>query len=502
MKKAIALLRVSTEAQAEPEREGLPAQRRTCEQVARAQGLTIIDSVELRGVSGAAVLEDPRFRNLLDRLASPGIAGVVVADFDRLFRRGRFADYAILDAFAETRSKLYASDGVYDPAEDTGGLLGVLRGELAGMERRQIAERTRRGREEKRRRTGGRAEGLVGVPRGVCFDLRSALWSYAEPEASRVRKVFDLFLHDDLALAEIARRCELWGAGAVRSILEQHLYRGVYKVDRRWTKGRSDPRPPEECYEHRVIKPGIVTDREFDRAQAKLAERRARRPQQRHDPETMEAIYVGHLVCAAKGCGCRVVTVHDSNGYGGYRCAGALRRKCREGAISSRKADPQLDAALEAMLGDPGRLRELLEASLAAAERHEGIDGPGIERRLIALDGRRSRAQDAYLDGFFDLPKLGKKIEVIEAERIRLHDLMAELGREEEIEPEALAEIATTFATWTFLTRTHKRRLLHAYGAKIAVLRPTRGVIQVVRVNLQSVAIEWIYKKMKRFGIE
>ena len=165
----VALYRVSSEAQANPEREGLPAQRRVCQQVARAHGLTIVDSLELRGVSGAAVLDDPRFRGLLDRLRSPAIIGVVVADFDRLFRRGRFADYSILDAFAETRSKLYASDGVYDPAEDTGGLLGVLRGELAGMERRRIAERTRRGREEKRRKYGIRAEGLVGMPRAVEF---------------------------------------------------------------------------------------------------------------------------------------------------------------------------------------------------------------------------------------------------------------------------------------------------------------------------------------------
>ena len=61
----VALYRVSSEAQADPKREGLPAQRRTCQQVARAHGLTIVDSLELRGVSGAAVLDDPRFRAAL-----------------------------------------------------------------------------------------------------------------------------------------------------------------------------------------------------------------------------------------------------------------------------------------------------------------------------------------------------------------------------------------------------------------------------------------------------
>src|SRR5262245_21754241 len=105
--KVIALLRVSSEAQARPEREGLPAQRRLCETVARNHALEIVDWVELEGVSGAQVLQDPRFNRLLKRLASPEIAGVVVADFDRLFRRGKFADYAILDNFADNGAVLY-----------------------------------------------------------------------------------------------------------------------------------------------------------------------------------------------------------------------------------------------------------------------------------------------------------------------------------------------------------------------------------------------------------
>ena len=61
MRRVIALLRVSSEAQASPDRMGLPAQQRVCERVAQAHDLEIIDWVELEGVSGAAVLADPRF---------------------------------------------------------------------------------------------------------------------------------------------------------------------------------------------------------------------------------------------------------------------------------------------------------------------------------------------------------------------------------------------------------------------------------------------------------
>ncbi|MBK7949131.1 MAG: recombinase family protein [Deltaproteobacteria bacterium] len=87
LKDVIALLRVSSDAQAGPDKQGLPAQREACERLAKAHGLRIVAWVELEGVSGAAVLADPRFRALLSRLAEPSISGVVAAAFDRLFRR-------------------------------------------------------------------------------------------------------------------------------------------------------------------------------------------------------------------------------------------------------------------------------------------------------------------------------------------------------------------------------------------------------------------------------
>ena len=240
MTQAIALLRVSSEAQAGPERQGLPAQREVCERIAAAYGLQVVRWVELEGVSGAAVLAEPRFARVLDDLRAGRARAVIVADFDRLFRRGRFSDYAILDAFAETKSVLYTAGGVYDPGEDAGALMSVLQGELSGQERRRILERTRRGRERKHREQGIRAEGTVGMPRGVRFDPKRG-WSYVFPEAERVREVFRLWLEKEgsLPFAEIARRTGL-GSGsssnrswAIRSILRQPLYKGVYRVDRR-----------------------------------------------------------------------------------------------------------------------------------------------------------------------------------------------------------------------------------------------------------------------------
>ena len=66
--KAIALLRVSSEAQAGRERQGLPAQREVCARIAETHQLDVIEWVELEGVSGAAVLAEPRFARVLEHL--------------------------------------------------------------------------------------------------------------------------------------------------------------------------------------------------------------------------------------------------------------------------------------------------------------------------------------------------------------------------------------------------------------------------------------------------
>ncbi len=99
MKKAIALIRVSTDRQAKKDRGGIPGQRAEIEAIAQRESLAIDDWVQLEGVSGTRVLDDPRFRALLDRIESPEIDGVIVADLDRLMRPEDPGTYTIFRRF-------------------------------------------------------------------------------------------------------------------------------------------------------------------------------------------------------------------------------------------------------------------------------------------------------------------------------------------------------------------------------------------------------------------
>src|ERR1017187_6339421 len=114
MNRVIELIRVSTEGQAADDRASIPSQRAINRRTASQYQLDIVRSIEISEVSGASVLKAPEIRELIDLMQSPDIHGVVTREFSRLMRPENFADYALLQAFADTKTVLYLPDGPID----------------------------------------------------------------------------------------------------------------------------------------------------------------------------------------------------------------------------------------------------------------------------------------------------------------------------------------------------------------------------------------------------
>src|SRR5215469_8789326 len=150
-KKAIELVRVSTDAQAAEDRAGILAQRAANKRTALQYGLTIIKTIEITDVSGTAVLRSPEMQELLRLIESSDIHGVIAKEFSRVMRPENFADYVLLQVFADTRTILYLPDGPIDFTSRSGRLLGTIRAAMAGLERWEILERSWAAKEEKRR---------------------------------------------------------------------------------------------------------------------------------------------------------------------------------------------------------------------------------------------------------------------------------------------------------------------------------------------------------------
>jgi DNA invertase Pin-like site-specific DNA recombinase len=169
MKKVLELIRVSTESQAAGDRASIPAQRfvnrRTCAQY----GLEIAKSIEISDVSGASVLMAPEIQQLLLLMQSPDIDGVVTREFSRLMRPENFADYALLQAFVDSKTVLYLPEGPIDLNSKTGRLMGTIRAAIAGLERTEILERIWTAKEEKRKR-GELAQSKIVLPWGVGYE--------------------------------------------------------------------------------------------------------------------------------------------------------------------------------------------------------------------------------------------------------------------------------------------------------------------------------------------
>src|SRR5579864_6094581 len=106
-KKAIELIRVSTEAQAQDDRGGIPAQRAANLVTAARHGLEIVRTFQIEDVSGARVLASPEMREMLGMIESPEIAGVVAKEFSRLMRPEDLSDFEILARFNRTNTVLY-----------------------------------------------------------------------------------------------------------------------------------------------------------------------------------------------------------------------------------------------------------------------------------------------------------------------------------------------------------------------------------------------------------
>src|SRR5687768_15795701 len=218
MKKCLELLRVSTLGQADADRASLPSQRAVNRQTAKRYDLAIVRTVELAGVSGAAVLLAPEIQEMIRLMNDPEIHGVIAREFSRLMRPENFADYALLQSFVDTNTVLYLPDGPIDFSSDSGMILGTVNATLGGIERRQMKKKIWAAREEKRRNKelGG---SRVLLPYGVSYP-----WAWTA-DAEKVREVFRLFLSGHTSYAELSKVLGVTVPG-LRAIMRNPIYTG------------------------------------------------------------------------------------------------------------------------------------------------------------------------------------------------------------------------------------------------------------------------------------
>jgi DNA invertase Pin-like site-specific DNA recombinase len=385
-KRVIELLRVSTDAQ------DVQRQRADLARLAKRFGLETVRTLELVGVSGTATLSNADMQRLLEDLKLPGVDGVAVSALDRLFRPKRYAQFAILDHFADTGKMIWsAREGVVDPASDSGFDVGVGAGARAGAEWRELRRRTMQGKEELRRE-GKHVQGPAALPRGIAFS--NGQWSYQEPDCSRVARMYPLLLaghsFDDIAAAvgggftgrgvAWTMRNPIWGFGT-----------RTYPAD----ANREQPLTVK------VIDKPLVPVEVWEAAQAELDRRKTRWRSRKRPARFLAA---GLLVCEECGkpyyvrCAARKDIIRNAD-Y--YYCSSAHPKhgpKCGARSLQRIAADAALESLVSGTLCQAPVLRAILSAT---AERHPATEDfrGKAEKEITRLNAKRQRIVDMRADG-------------------------------------------------------------------------------------------------------
>jgi DNA invertase Pin-like site-specific DNA recombinase len=477
-KRVIELIRVSTEVQAGDDRASIPAQRTINSRTARLHGLEIVHSIEYWDVSGASVLASPEMQDLMRRISSPDIHGVVAREFSRLIRPEDFTDYALLQHFSDTRTILYLQDGhPIDFSNRTGRFVGTMQAAMAGMQRLELLENVWNAKEEKRK-AGGFPSSRVCLPYGVGYEEGRG-WFY-EPEAEKVKEAFRLLLSGEPSYVSIGARVGI-DPCSLKVMLRNPIYTGWRVIDKKRdmspaakrTKagGRQGDRAkiaraPEDVIRVRVIDEPLVSEEDFARAQQIMEVRRGRHWKARPDFHRRFG-YNGFLTCAA--CGEPIQTGSMKADY--YVCKGKRQfRKCDSPYMRRDALDPALDSLFARRLTEEGFLRKLAGEMKKRSESDPDLKSAGrIEAELERLGVKRERVKESYFEGFIGKAERDERMAAVVREESKALELLGRLRPAATLTASDLAEAFLPFFEWEFLARDDRRRLLSTIVPEIRV---------------------------------
>jgi DNA invertase Pin-like site-specific DNA recombinase len=394
MKRALGLIRVSTNAQ------DVKRQRTDLEKLKKQYGLEIVRILELHGVSGTTTLTNQQVQQVLREVAEHGIDGLACSAIDRLARPQLGCHYAILDGLVMARKTVYTiDDGELKMGTGEGFERAMNALTRAGIELRKIRERCMDGKAEKR--VEGRcANGNHTVPDGLHFDAASGLWSYTEPEYSRVARAYEYLFQDRFSLSEIERRVG-WGLRRIRT-LRNPVWKGLRSYpaseDRDAIEVALPLAPP--------LKP-LLTPSQWDRAQALILKRRTW-SKATSDPRFLGAAL---LVCT---CG-RLYYFHSDTRRGyhdAYFCASQSPKGRGCGARRLRRdiVDAAIVRIVEEYMTDAKFLAAVLRRVKETPQQDTRAER---EKELAKLAARRKKWIEQYDEDRINKAEFEQKMDAV-----------------------------------------------------------------------------------------
>ncbi|MGO9433911.1 MAG: recombinase family protein [Terracidiphilus sp.] len=477
--KVAALFRVSTQLQAGEDGEGFATQRATAERIRQQYDLDTAYVIEYADVSGASVLRSPEIQRLVQLMESGQIRGVIAREFSRLMRPESFADYVLLQTFAETHTILYLPDGPIDFSNKNGRLFGAIKAAMAGFERSDILERVWAAKEEKRR-NGELAQGHVVLGFGVGYDKEKGGFYYTD-DAQKVRDAALDFLAGNQNYKQLAKRLSVTPRG-MHLILRNPIWMGYRVIDKRRDPSPSGKyvrddgrqagrrkigRADNEIIRVEVIKNPLLTEEQFNALQQAMNLKQ--RKHWRSDPNYVRRFtYNGFVICAA--CYESVQTALARSDY--YVCKGRRsKHTCQATYMSRERLEAILDDMFAHQLQDRSFLTACVNERLSRAERPDAVSEiQKLKQNLSKLQRKRGRVVDLHVDGNITREDANERLTQLDAEIGATEAALQRCAPETRIvEVDQLVEAFAALAEWETWSRAQKRQLLAVLAPEIRV---------------------------------
>ena len=433
----------------------------------------------VRPVAGTPALDAP-VQRLTIATACAGEGLEVAADFEEADQTSAAAFLALTEALrARPRGTgvLAATAAVFgDRAHDRavrllqlaalGATVRLADGQrpgaalLAAWEHRGEQERRRERAREGMRRRALRGEVLGRAPYGYRVEGRRL--AVEDGEAATVRAIFDRYLDGGEGVRLIAKRLNAgglatrlgrpWTAGAVRSLLRNPVYTGLYR-----RLGIAVPHAHE----------ALVSESRFGQVQAGMAIRRTAPATQARTEYLLSGVarcgYCGGPLIGARRASEAQAGDEAGVEYALYRCAAATNEgRC---AYHTRRAD-----ALEAAVRD-----ELLRATRGSPVAARPAPSAGREARLTALGRALDRMLERSAVGEWTDAELTRRAAANVLEQLD-HEQAAAAAARDDLDPEeARRRLVEGWDTLDFAAR---RVLLRRAVAEVVV---TDEAVRVTR---------------------
>jgi site-specific DNA recombinase len=405
------------------------------------QGWQLADEDIFRddGFSGST-LNRPGLDGLRDRAASGELDLVFVTAPDRLARK-YVHQVLLIEELQQHNCQVEFLDRPMsqDPHDQ---LLLQIRGAVAEYERTLIAERMRRGRLSKYR--AGILLPWTRPPYGYRLHPehpRDPSGVRVEPaEGAIVTEIFAEYLQDGAGLIQVAKHLyergipsptgkKRWGLASIRGVLTNPAYTGQVfagrmnyspaKIRRSATHPIGHPhqsatlKPREEWIPVATI-PALVTQEQFDMAQAKLAQNQSFAQRNNKTYQYLLRALVSCGICHLS-CFARTVSKVD---YGYYICSGKERPvqcrredKCPSRFIPAQQLDELVWHDLCEILIHPESIIQALERAQGGSWLPQELQArrENLRGACVQIEQQRNRLTEAYLAGIIPLAEYERR---------------------------------------------------------------------------------------------